>query len=400
MANPRTDLERVKRWLAQGRILSPSGPGFVDLVHALARLGGYGGLGSGPGVDALCRTIGAAPHTAFVLVDGLGRDLLRHLPAASFLRRHVRGILRAVFPSTTAAALTTLATGRWPAVHGAVGWWIRLAGRDLSAVTLRFCERHSERLLTTFGVPLEEVFPVPSFWSRLGNRALCLLPEAIAGSPYSRYACGNGLVRAYCDLEEAFDKTCRAALEGPERGITYLYLPQLDGLCHDLGTTHPKVSALLEEIDQRVEHLAGLLKGRGRVLVCGDHGEVDVPAERRYILAAEDPLVSTLVCFPTGEPRVPLFHVQAGQEGTFKRAFQARFGNDFALLGTEEVSRLRLLGPEYPSEWTRMRMGSFLALAPQATVFYIESGKEEGAGNRAFHGGLTPAEMEIPLIVA
>ncbi len=393
-------LAQVRAWLAQGRIVGPAGLTFVDLVLALARLGGCRGLGSGPGVELLCRSMGGASHRVFILVDALGRDLLQRLPAGSFLRRHVREILRAVFPSTTAAALTTLATGRWPADHGAIGWWVRLPGRDLSAVTLRFCERHSERPLSAFGISVEEVFPVPSFWSRLGSRLVSLLPDAIAHTTYSGYARGNGPVLAYRDLEDAFDKTCQAALRGAEDGITYLYLPQLDRLCHELGTGHPCVAALLERIDQRVEHLAGSLRGRARVVVSGDHGQVDVPAERRYILAADDPLAYQLVCLPTGEPRVPLFHVHAGQEAAFERAFRQRFGGEFALLRPEEVQWLRLLGPQDPPEWVRVRMGSFLALAPQPAVFYIESGKEEGAGNVAFHGGLTPAEMEIPLIVA
>ena len=62
-----------------------------------------------------------------VLCDGMGCDILeRHLELHSFLRAHNEPErLVAVFPSTTPAALTTLATAVWPGQHGAPGWDLR-----------------------------------------------------------------------------------------------------------------------------------------------------------------------------------------------------------------------------------------------------------------------------------
>merc|ERR1719436_201423 len=49
--------------------------------------------------------------------------LEKHLEADSFLRKHNDAKrLVAVFPATTPAALTTLATGAWPGQHGMPGW--------------------------------------------------------------------------------------------------------------------------------------------------------------------------------------------------------------------------------------------------------------------------------------
>ena len=46
-------------------------------------------------------------------------DLVERLAEDSFLRSHLVMELQAVFPSTTAAALTSLANGLWPSRHGA-----------------------------------------------------------------------------------------------------------------------------------------------------------------------------------------------------------------------------------------------------------------------------------------
>ena len=61
--------------------------------------------------------------------DGMGVNLLQqHLAPEHFLRAAVdrsSTSLRAVFPATTPAALTTLATATWPGQHGLPGWDLR-----------------------------------------------------------------------------------------------------------------------------------------------------------------------------------------------------------------------------------------------------------------------------------
>mmetsp|Transcript_28906 Transcript_28906/g.42643 ORF Transcript_28906/g.42643 Transcript_28906/m.42643 type:complete len:524 (-) Transcript_28906:664-2235(-) len=66
-------------------------------------------------------------HIILILCDGMGTSILeKHLPKTSFVRRFNKAnVLRAVFPSTTPAALTTLATAEWPGQHGVPGWDLR-----------------------------------------------------------------------------------------------------------------------------------------------------------------------------------------------------------------------------------------------------------------------------------
>jgi predicted AlkP superfamily pyrophosphatase or phosphodiesterase len=66
-------------------------------------------------------------HIVFILCDGMGNSILRNtLHQQSFFNRNnQQQRLRAVFPSTTPAALTTLATATWPGRHGMPGWNLR-----------------------------------------------------------------------------------------------------------------------------------------------------------------------------------------------------------------------------------------------------------------------------------
>lgn len=71
-------------------------------------------------------------HIVLILCDGMGNSLLQNTllqttrQSLSFFHRHNDTTrLRAVFPSTTPAALTTLATATWPGRHGMPGWNLR-----------------------------------------------------------------------------------------------------------------------------------------------------------------------------------------------------------------------------------------------------------------------------------
>ncbi|MGH3705715.1 MAG: alkaline phosphatase family protein, partial [Agromyces sp.] len=74
-----------------------------------------------------------ASAVVVVLVDGLGASNLQARAGhARFLasRMAKRDVLRTVFPSTTAAAIATFATGRPPGEHGLVGYRVLDAAHD------------------------------------------------------------------------------------------------------------------------------------------------------------------------------------------------------------------------------------------------------------------------------
>ncbi len=397
-----TDRERVAHWFAEGRLVRPGSgaASFVDLVRALARLAGATQVPSGPGVAELEACIGPAVHHVFVLLDGLGTTQLHDLPPDCFLRRHAVRDLVTVFPSTTATALTTLATGRWPAAHGIPGWWTYLPDRDLCAVTLPFAERGTRRSLRELGVPVSELLPLPSLWPRLTHRPLTLLPAPVSASVYSRWACGETAVYGYLDLDDAFATVLEAVSGVEETTFNYLYLPQYDGLCHERGITDPHVRDLLLELDRRLGDLAAALAGTARLVITADHGLVDTPTGRRILLAEDDPLLPLLRSAPSAERTAPVFHCRPDAAAAFAAAFGERLGDRFALLAPEEAAALGLYGPEPLSAVMRERLGSYVGVAPEPVQLLA---RMPGGGEpflTAVHGGLSPAEMLVPLILA
>ncbi len=80
---------------------------------------------------------GALPRArsvVLIVIDGLGAiDLRAHAGHARTLTSAMtkKSVATSVFPTTTAAALTSLLTGAWPGVHGLVGYRVLDPARDV-----------------------------------------------------------------------------------------------------------------------------------------------------------------------------------------------------------------------------------------------------------------------------
>jgi N-acetylglutamate synthase-like GNAT family acetyltransferase len=396
-----SEMERVQSWFDSGVLVRPSADtlNFVDLVHALAHLTGAGNAAPRAGAQKLCGMIGAADHYVFVLVDALGMAQLRTLPPQAFLPKHLVTQLQAVFLSTTGAALTTLATGEWPCSHAVPGWWVHLERFGISAVTLPFQERLTGRPLSELGISAETVFPIPSIWASAEYESLTVLPANIVDSTYSRYASGDTPRVGYTELPQAL-ATIRKVIQDARRPTSiYLYLPHLDEISHRKGTEDEQTRRLIAALDEVLAGLAAGLGGKARIVISADHGQTDVPDARRTVLPEDDPLSVHLQFQPCGEASVPIFHVREGHDEQFAAQFAARFGGHFALLTPEEVERMRLLGPGELTPVTKRRLGTFMGIAPQPAKLYVRPCDRCNPQNIGVHGGLSAAEMDIPLIL-
>lgn len=358
-----------------------------------------------------------ARQLVFVLVDGLGCNLLSTLPASAFLRRLAARELRAVFPSTTAAAVTSLATGAWPGRHAAPGWFTYLPEHDRTATILPFVDRFSGVPLEQCGIDPGDVFPLPPLAGSMQARFRPVHPAAIAGSVYTRHHWGHEGV-AYASLAEGVDTVLTAARDAAQaadagqRTLHFLYIPSVDAAEHHHGMESAEAAAALREVDDQVGRLSAGLEN-ARLVLSSDHGMLTVPDDDRHLLGAGDPLLDLLCLPPSGEPRAPFFHPREGMDAAFALELRRRFGGRFALLSADESDAMRLWGPEPMSARTRERVGSFIAVAEGPDVLLYDAprpdaparaapaaGSHSFAKVRGFHAGLTPDEMRIPLLVA
>jgi hypothetical protein len=221
-------------------------------------------------------------------------------------------------------------------------------------------------------------------------------PKPIAGSVYSRYSGGDAPFVGYGKLAGGINAIVERVVRATQPTYSYLYVPHVDYEEHLHGPHSRQAAKALADVQAQLERLAEELAGRARLVITADHGQITVGEVE--VLTRNDALVRMLVVPPSGDGRAPLFHVENGACDAFAAAFRARYGDRFALLTTEEADELRLFGPVALSEETRRRVGDFVGVALSWDVIFHEPKKDDEL--RGHHGGLTPDEMRIPLILA
>lgn len=391
-------LERFKT----GRLIRPHSDhaNILDLIHAIAHLAGarqYATLN--PKAAQLAARIGHATHYIFILVDGLGLNLLDLLNRKSFLKKHCTTTLHSLFPATTAAVLTSIATGTPPAQHAVCGWWVYFPDQTLSTTILPYVERYTGMPLTQAGLSPAQAFQTPSLLPAFQHNPSSLLPARLNGSIYSTYASGGTTSYGYHTMSDAMDHVCRTIRRAAGPTYTYLYFPQVDSICHRQGTASGKVRHVLLQLDALCKRLRANLNNRTRIIISADHGLTHLPPDRIYTLHPDDPLLSRLACPPTGDGAAPIFHVKPGEEARFEAEFNGRFARDFALLSQSEAEALALFGDMSLSDPMRKRAGTFIAVALNPAILYYLPADKAPKKHAAVHAGLFPSDMLVPLIL-
>jgi hypothetical protein len=372
----------------------------VDLVRAQAVLAGVPNVEQTQPTRDLVQEIGPSDHQIFVLIDGMGSNLVERLPQRTLIRTHLRRELNSLFPSTTAAALTTVATGEWPNKHAVTGWWTHLPEFGVTATILPFVDRFTHRALTDEGLTAEKVFPCHALHPRMKHQPLCILPGKLPNTLYSLYSRGHTPALGYWAIDAAIDEVIARIQKATTPTYTYLYIPDIDTLSHLRGWDHEDVAALLTWVDHQLGRLAETVGKRARIVISSDHGHTVVRLPERLPIYDGDPILETLEAPPSGNPPTPMFHVKKGRRAEFVRLFEERFADRFILLSSEDAEEMEITGPGKMTDLARGRFGHFIGIAKGAlTLKYYERGRIPAGDDIGGHSGLTPAEMRIPLVI-
>ncbi len=339
-------------------------------------------------LDGTPRGLPPARSVVLVVIDGVGALALRaHAGHARTLTAGStkRDVALSVFPTTTAAALTTILTGVAPGEHGLVGYRIRDPRRDVLVNQLSGWEKEGVDPLTWQAAP--------TVFERAEGR-----PVFVVGTGKYR---GSGFTRAvlrgaeYVAAETPADRVRRAyeLAADHEGALVYCYLPEADQAGHKHGMDSDAWIGALEEIDGalRVPIPAGV-----GVLVTADHGMIDVPVHRQLLLGRDDPRWDG-VRLLGGEPRMLHVYLEDGADPAGAAAVWTERCAGSADVGTrEEAIALGLFGPTVTPE-AAARIGDLLVVARGARAFY-DAEDPTGRGMVGQHGALTPEERQVPYI--
>jgi hypothetical protein len=336
-----------------------------------------------------------------LVLDGLGYQYLTQQGSGSTLHRQLLTRLTSVAPPTTATAITTFLTGQAPQQHGLTGWftWFREVGSVLAV--LPFAPRCGGQPLGGTGVSAAALFGHVPLFDRLAVKSTSVCPDWIAHSEFNCAHLGRAELRPYRDLEQCFRSIARAVRSTDAPGYVYAYWPGFDRLAHELGVASDGVSEHFAALDAGFVRLLDRLAGTdSTVLVTADHGFVDVAAEKRIELATH-PLLKDCLALPLcGEQRLSYAYVRAGFGQAFEDYLDEHLGQVIEWHHSAALLQQNLFGLGEPHPELASRIGDYTLMLKHGYVIQDPMPGEKPFTMVGFHGGLSAAEMYVPLIVA
>lgn len=329
------------------------------------------------------------PLHSFILlvVDGLGYSNLHDMSGhARTLTRMPKKRIETVVPSTTAAALTTITTGRLPGEHGLVGYQIR----------------HPEQGLVR---PLNdwEGITNPRDWQR--STPLFSLANAIGvrsvaiGRP--AHATGGLTEAILAGAEYLPGQTMRdrfahvhALIRDARPFVAYLYVDELDREGHRGGWGSEKWVRHLESLDSQVNELVRALPQNVGIAFTADHGMVNALPHHQLALNVNN-LPDVLLV--GGEPRFRYFYVSdPSRIESVVDQLTAALGDAAHVVRRETAISAGWFGPI--GAGVAERIGDVIAVARGTYALNLDDA--ETTGSTAMigqHGSLSDEERGVPL---
>ncbi|WP_394551906.1 alkaline phosphatase family protein [Agromyces sp. MMS24-JH15] len=337
-----------------------------------------------------------ATSAIVLLVDGLGAANLnaraghaRHLAA----RMTRRDVLRTTFPSTTAAALASFATGRDPGVHGVVAYTALEPGGDRIVNQLNGWDAGM----------------LPDGWQRAttcfedagarGIRSVAVGAARYADSGFTRAVLRGADYRVGRTIADRFDAAGALLADGVPT-LAYVYVPELDQAAHSHGWESDRWLAALETLDAEVGRFERRMPRGVGLLATADHGVIDVPA-RRHVFLDDRPDLLAGLRHVGGEPRCVSLYLEPdlGDEARARllAGWRDAEGERSWVLGRDEAIAAGLFGEV--DDVVRPRIGDILIAARAGIAYYDRRvGNRQAESMIGQHGSLSDEETRVPLI--
>ena len=380
--------------------------------------GGFAGL---PGHISAQLGSGKYEAVCLFLVDGFGWRFLEEFQETPFLRWAEREgsitKLTSQFPSTTAAHLTTLHTSLPVGEHGIFEWIYYEPDLDalIAPLLFSFAGTSERDTLKPAGVKPRRLLPTSTFYHLLkkgGVASTILQHREYTPSTYSNIMFAGATARGYRTLAETLVNLSLMVAASKPPAYFVLYYDRIDAVCHEYGPNAPQTEAEILTFLMTMEQVfLKAMASNQRKIIClltADHGHVETdPATTIYL--NRDPRFAGLEAMlrkdkqgkpiiPAGSPRDFFLYIEPGQmeaaEGLLKRGLEGKA----EVRRVPEMIEAGFFGPVI-SPALRARAGD-LVILPYAgeSVWWYEKDRFEQRF-RGHHGGLTPAEMEIPLLM-
>ncbi len=339
-------------------------------------------------------------NIVLIVLDGLGDHFLKNKFPDSFLNRHRVRRMTSVFPTTTAAAITSFLSAQTPIEHAITGWYMYLRELGAASVILPFKPRYGKTSYDKEGVDVSKILDFDRAFSHIYRKKCYVTPSHLIGSAYTNYSGIDSEKFGYNSFNGFFQQLSRAVRHSEEKKYVYAYWSKVDALMHKHGTFSKEVADHFQELDQRIERFVNNVKNDDTlVLITADHGLIDTTPIRALSVDDYPRLKDFLILPLCGEPRVCYAYVRSGKTFDFLHYMEDNLANVCKIITRDEAIQSGVYGEGIPGMKFRDRIGDFILLMNENYVLKDHVLGEVPPNFIGYHGGLSEEELFVPLIM-
>lgn len=357
------------------------------------------------------------------VTDGFGYNQAKKLKKQSkfinklFKDDHIFPIT-SPFPSTTAASLTTLATGLTPEEHGLFEWYLYLEEIDQIIQTIPFShlsrKAKSDELLNEGISPtlLIDAQTIYEYLKTKGIDSYIFTPESYANSVFTTISSKGANKLTYRYLSDLIVSLKDFLNSDKNNFFCYVYWPGIDTEGHNYGPNSEQYSIEAKLFFDSLYELCIKNLKRGvsdntLFLLTSDHGQVEIDSEKTIFLNTDKELISALklgrdgeTILPYGNMRDVFLNIREEKLDKTLVYLKQKYGKQALIVKTEEMIKKGLFGLGNPSDKFLRRVGNAMILPYKNNTIWYQYIKNERVKFKGHHGGLTSDEMLIPFAIA
>jgi predicted AlkP superfamily pyrophosphatase or phosphodiesterase len=324
-----------------------------------------------------------AKRAVVLIIDGLGWNQFQERTAlAPTMANMSASRITSVAPTTTATALTSIATGLAPGEHGIVGYRMQIDSYVMNS--LRWADEKGD-LRRQF--PPHDVQPFPPF---LGSSVPVISKAELEGSGFTE-AHLQGVRHHGWRVSSSIPVIIEELLDAGENFV-YAYYDGIDKIAHERGFG-AFYDAELRVVDALISDIISRLPSDTALYVTADHGQVHVNDN----VVRLDNDVMNLVRTQSGEGRFRWLHARRGMEAQLLDVCTEKFSHCAWVRSQEQILDEQWFGPVVRPVVQR-RLGE-VALVPFEPVTFFDPADSGPFQLVCRHGSLTADEMYVPLLV-
>jgi predicted AlkP superfamily pyrophosphatase or phosphodiesterase len=326
---------------------------------------------------------GDADQVVLLVLDGLGWDQMQERRAlVPTLLGLEASAITTVAPSTTATALTSIATGLPPGEHGVIGYRMLVDGDVLNVL----------RWATGGGRDARDRIPPEKIQQRapfLAHRPVVVTRAEFRETGFTQAHLEGTRFTGYRVTSTLVAEVDRHLRSG--ESFILAYYEGIDKVAHEYGLG-AVYDAELRAVDRLVGDLLETLPPGAALVVTSDHGQVHVGDD----LVAPPSDVMRHVARQSGEGRFRWLHARTGRQRELLDAATACHADVAWVVGVEQTLDEEWFGPVV-TEAARACLGD-VALVAREPVSFVDPDDTGPFELIARHGSLTAAEMLVPLL--